>query len=408
MNKIKTLGLACLALFAISCGGGKEEETPKVKEPTILTTSVVQTTFSPEANTASIIVTCDAPWTMTSSESWLTVSPSSGNGSVPAVTVSASMKINKSTSSRTATLTVKSGTKTAVVNITQKAITEMLPVTEVNLVKAEAAKFRIVTVQDWTATIPADAQDWLKMDPKTGKGDIYVYFQAVDENINVGDRKTTVTINIGGDSVEIPVTQRQKDVILFESGSVAVDYQARSLEVATNTNVNFTVTVAEGSDWLHYVETKALNTMKSTFMVDQNSGTSPRFAKVNFSYGTELTEVLNVAQGPMSSVTTKTLPGLYLVGGTEYAYAAGKDQLSIFKSSEKFGFRLLSPLDIRVVEIAGLPLDVTENMAVDVTIKVLESKNIVLQKNDTAYVVKADDNYLWLALSDGSGAVVKK
>ena len=408
MDRFKVLALACLSLFAMSCSGGKEEEENKVKEPKILTTSVLQTTFSPEANTASIIVTCDAPWTISTNDSWVTLSPTSGDGKAAAITVTATMKINKENVARNASILLKSGSKSSFVNFTQKPLSDMLPATEVNLVKKDITKFRIITVNEWTASIPADAQDWLKIEPKSGKGDIYMFLQAYDENENVGDRKTTLTFTMGDDTVEVPVTQKQKDVILLGATRSAVDYQAGTLEVSTNTNVNFTVTVTEGSDWLHHVETKALNTMKSTFRVDQNSALTPRFGKVTFAYGTELTEILTVVQGPMSTVTTRTLPGLYMQGGTDITYNAGVDQLSVLKSSDKFSFRLLNPVDIKVVEVSGIPVDAEVNTVVPVAIRVLEGRETVAQAKDDAFIIKADENYLWLALSDGSGAVVKK
>ena len=409
MDKLKILALAALSLLALSCSGGKEEaEKNKVKEPTILTTSVLHTTFSPEANTAKIIVTCDAPWTITTNESWITLSPDSGDGTAAAITVKATMIINRESVARTATLSLQSGSKSAVVKLTQNPLTDMFPATEVNLVKKEITNFRIITEKEWTASIPADAQEWLKIEPKSGKGDVYMSIQANDENENVGDRKTAITFTMGDETIDVPVTQRQKDVILFGDSQVAVDYQAGTLEVSTNTNVNFTVTVTDGSDWLHYVETKALNAMKSTFRVDQNSGIAPRFGKVSFTYGTELTEVLTVVQGPLSTVTTKTLPGLYMKSGSEITYNAGVDQLSVRKSGDQFSFRLLNPVDIKVVEISGIPVDASANTAVNIELRVLEGKQTVSQTTDTAFILKADDNYLWLALSDGSGAVVKK
>ena len=69
---------------------------------------------------------------------------------------------------------------------------------------------------------------------------------------------------------------------------------------------------------------------------------------------------------------------------------------------------MLSPKDLRVVEISGLPADAKLGTVATVALKILEGRETVAKNSGSAYVVKEDENYFWLSLSDGSGAIIKK
>lgn len=404
--------MACLAALAFSCGGGKENEDPdkggKTKDPKVFTVQCTQTSVGPEAQTAIITVSCDVAWTISSDASWLTVSPTSGVGNATASAVSANIKINPQDSERTANITVTAGSKNTRVSITQRKVSEMLPATEIYLVKMETVDFSIITNKSWSATLPDGASEWLAFSPKSGTGSGTIRLRARDENENVGDRKTTLTINIGGDNIDIPVTHKQKNVIVLEDGKTVRDYQAGTFEVASNTNIDFKVEVTEGADWLHFVETKALNSKKTTFRIDQNPNSTVRTAKVAFTYGTELKEVHEVEQGPYNNVITKTIPGIYALGGKDYVYEAGKDQLSVTRRSMGLTLRVLSPQIPRIAEMNTIPDNAVQGSTFQVYYIVKEGRETVTSGLLDAYVIKTDDNYIWLSFADGTGAIIKK
>lgn len=118
--------LATMMLLAAACGGGGGNSgvtpSPKPDGPVTPTTpaSVTFKQASVEAAKGSqfIVITASGAWTLTSSQSWLKVSQSSGNGNTS--TVSVSYEANTANDARTATLTLTCGGSTATATLTQK------------------------------------------------------------------------------------------------------------------------------------------------------------------------------------------------------------------------------------------------------------------------------------------------
>lgn len=413
MKTFKSL-LAVVALgLLVACGGGNGKEdpvNPTTKEPTIFRTQIDKTSYSPEAQTTTFTVYCDVAWAVKTDSQWLTVSPSSGKGDATnGEQVTITLKFNKETSSRNGAVTVSAGTKTSSLTLSQKPLTEMFPETEVFIVKKQTYKFVVISRNEWTASLPADA-DWLHIEPKSGSGTVSVYMTPSDANENVGDRKTTLTFTMGGDKVEIPVTQRQTNVLLLGESQYINDYQAGTFEVPSNTNVDFQVVIpAEAADWLKFVETKALNSRKTTFRLEQNTGFEPRRATVSFKYGDDINETFQVEQAPYNEVLGKTVPGIYGVEGKNYIYTAGKDQLSVLRTADnKLALRILRAEDVQVAGVSGVPADASFGTELNVTVAVLKGRDIVVRKATSAYILKADDKNIWLTTPDGIGAILKK
>ena len=381
--------MAVVALgLLVACGGGNGKEdpvNPTTKDPTIFRTQIDKTSYSPEAQTTTFTVYCDVAWAVKTNSQWLTVSPSSGKGDATnGEQVTVTLKFNKETSSRDGTVTVSAGTKTSSLILSQKPLTEMFPETEVFIVKKQTYKFVVISQNEWTASLPADA-DWLHIEPKSGSGTVSVYMTPSDANENVGDRKTTLTFTMGGDKVEIPVTQRQTNVLLLGESQYINDYQAGTFEVPSNTNVDFQVVIpAEAADWL-------------------------RRATVSFKYGDDINETFQVEQAPYNEVLGKTVPGIYGVEGQNFIYTAGKDQLSVLRTADKkLALRILRAEDVQVAEVSGVPADASFGTELNVTVAVLKGRDIVVRKATSAYILKADDKNIWLTTPDGIGAILKK
>ena len=413
MHKLRCFALALLAAVAFSCGGSEDEPAKggsggsSTSGPTIFNVNASQTSLTPDAQTVVITITCNAAWSVSSNADWLTANPASGTGTTAAAAITASVALNKTTDSRTGTLTFTSGSQNRTISIAQKPITDIINTQEIFLVKQTPAEVSVNIKGNWTVSIPSADDSWLTVTPKSGNGSATVTLQAKDDNENVGDRKPTLTFTIGSDTVDIPVTQKQKNVIVFAETSTTRDYQAGTFDIPTNTNVDFSVEVTEGGDWLHYVQTKALNSRSSTFRIDQNPDNKARTARITFSFE-DLSEVHDVVQGPFNSVIGLSIPGVYGFAGNDYVYTAGRDQESVFTKQESIGYRLLFPKETRVAEISGIPADAAAGAAFEASFKLLEGREKLAEFVTTVYVVKADETFLWLSLADGTGIIVKK
>lgn len=100
---------------------GDKSETVTVSQAAAdvqLAVSPTSLSFTENSGSEDITITCNSDWTVSSNQTWCTVSPASGsnNGKVT-VTVIA----NDSNSERSATITVKSGNVTQEVSVTQAA-----------------------------------------------------------------------------------------------------------------------------------------------------------------------------------------------------------------------------------------------------------------------------------------------
>ncbi|MBQ9185349.1 MAG: BACON domain-containing protein [Bacteroidales bacterium] len=411
---IAILATAASVLISSACGGSNKETDPdngstSVKDPTIFRATALQTSFSPEVQSTTVTVTCDVKWSISSDASWLSFTPSSGSASASGQEVSANFSFNKDDKPRTAHVTVKAGSQTISLTLTQKAITEMLPETEVYLIKKDITKFLVITKNEWKASIPQADESWLHMEPKSGMGNVSIYFQANDENENVGDRKSTLTITMGSDHIDIPIIQKQKNVLLMADDFFRRDWQAGTFEVASNTNVDFTVTVpSDASAWLKHMSTKALNSKKTTFQIEQNQEPTPRTAVVSFSFGDDINETLTIEQAPFHTVISKADAGIYGADGKDYTYVPGQWQVSKLKNTSTLGLRLLSPKDVKVVEVTGIPADAAFGTTFKANMLVREGRDVTYSANSDAYVLQADDSKISFVTADGVGAIIKK
>lgn len=115
--KIQNLFLTLIAAAAIVVGcNPKEEEQPSLP---VLTVGQTEISFEQGGGTASVTVTSNRPWTITSDADWLAFNPSNGTASSAPVNVTVTALANSSTD-RTASFRVKTDFDYKTVNVSQK------------------------------------------------------------------------------------------------------------------------------------------------------------------------------------------------------------------------------------------------------------------------------------------------
>ncbi len=110
MNK-RLLTLILIIPLLICCN--------KQPDPQIDISSGTEFSFTEEAGSGTVKFTSNTDWTATPSESWVTVSPTSGSASDQSVTLTVACEANADTEARTATVTITAGGATKTVTITQ-------------------------------------------------------------------------------------------------------------------------------------------------------------------------------------------------------------------------------------------------------------------------------------------------
>ncbi len=154
MKRILVLTTIVLAALAASC------TKPKV-EPAVTLSSATTATIPTAGDVVSITFSSNVPWTAKSSESWLTLSPASGEAGEK-ITIKASALKNDTNDAREAKVTITGETATATVTVTQSQLDAMNIATTEYTVEAEGGTVEIPVSAnvDYNVTIP-DAVDWI-------------------------------------------------------------------------------------------------------------------------------------------------------------------------------------------------------------------------------------------------------
>ena len=178
-------------------------------EATMLSVSPNSLYFAASGASHTFNITSNDGWYVSKEASWLTVSPSTGNNN-RTVTVTADR--NTATSSRNATITVRSnvsGVSAQNISVTQAEATTTLSVSPNSLSFTSSAASQTFTVTSNNGWYVSKEASWLSVSPSTGNNNRTVTVN-VDRNTSTSSRNATITVrsNVSGVSTQnISVTQ---------------------------------------------------------------------------------------------------------------------------------------------------------------------------------------------------------
>ena len=98
----------------------------------------------------------------------------------------------------------------------------------------------------------------------------------------------------------------------------------------------------------------------------------------------------------------KTVPGVYDFGGLDWLYADGTSQISVRTSSSSIAFRIFQPVDYRVVQVTGVPADVSEGDVFDVRLVRYVKQSVTDSGDFTVTAAKVEDGKAWLMSENGT------
>ncbi len=259
---VQTFAILFLGIIALSC---QKETEPKV---TMNTPSTVE--LSVDGSSESLSFTSNRDWTATCSDSWISISPSSGKASNEAVTVIVKCNANTSYDERVATVTISAEDIKQTVAVRQPAkLAILVPTREYNL----GSEARVIEVKV-QANIQYDVaiySDWIKHVETKGLTSNTLSF-SIEENQSYDMREGVIIIrpNQSADVSEqiISVKQAQKDALIVDYRDYSMPYGGGEIEVTVDANVGFNV--KPNVDWIRHVETKALTSSTVRLVVDEN------------------------------------------------------------------------------------------------------------------------------------------
>ena len=171
-----------------------------------LSVSKSSVSISATGGNDSFTITSNTSWTVSSDQTWCTVSPTSGSNDG---TVTIKADENKNTTTRSATITVKYGDKSETVTVNQSAADIVLKVSSTSLSFAEnggSENISITCNSDWTVS---SNQSWCTVSPASGSNDgtVTVTVSANDSN---SERSASITIKSGNVTQEVSILQAAK------------------------------------------------------------------------------------------------------------------------------------------------------------------------------------------------------
>jgi len=255
MKKFFLIATVLVAALAVSCKKAPVEDQLTLSTPTSVTVPV-------EGDVASITFSSNVAWTAKSSESWLTVSPASGEAG-DKITVKASALKNEGTDDRTAEVTITAGTKSAKVSVTQSQKDAMDVKTTEFEVAAEGGVVEVAISANvaYQVSIP-EAVDWITLTKGMVDSKVVLNVAATQQYVQDPEtwailedafaRTAKITITAGGLKQEVTVKQKAFVPVFeyqgdwaglqwsfYEGVPVVFPQEGGTFVIPVNTNINW-------------------------------------------------------------------------------------------------------------------------------------------------------------------------
>ena len=189
--------LSMIGVFALIPACEPEADDPNQSDQPVeinhqLSVSPEHITISPEGGYQTISITSTKDWTVSASDSWVSVSPSSGKASVMPVTVTVGGDTNTTYEDRSATLTVKMGDMTQTITVQQSANLDLILTTKACDLTSDAQSFDI-TVQANVEYAVSVSDEWIKQTGTKALASKTLTFSVEDNDFYDG-RSATITL----------------------------------------------------------------------------------------------------------------------------------------------------------------------------------------------------------------------
>ena len=265
-----------------------------------LSIDTISYSIKPSGSSVTTNITANGDWTASSNQSWLTVNKTSGteNGSIT-LTVAK----NTTSTSRSAEVTIKRGTITKKISVSQAAYSISISPTSVTGLSSSPSSTPItVTANDsWTATSNLSG---FVVSPAAGTGNANISLDVTENTSTSNDRSGTITFTCGTATATLSVSQNKKSALevtpsIWNTSSSAA---AKTIEVTANGSWN----ASSNQSWLTVNKTSGTGNGSVTLSVTANSSTtSSREATVTFTCN-GLTATVKVTQAKKDSIKVDT------------------------------------------------------------------------------------------------------
>lgn len=246
-----TVGTATAA-FKVTCA--KAEEKPVEDKVSVFPKSIEAES---DGGRFEVTVTSSGPWELSGEADWVEATPRKGEDGDKVVFL---IKANEELEALSTTFTFTVGEQKFELPVSCKASDYFLKLTSEKEIAVPQTGERIEVLldtsdsyRDLTYTISPEAQSWLTYDitlPGEGGKGAKMYFTAT-ENQQLEGRKGTITIKGTREtSVEVQVSQAQKDEISTTQTTMNIGLEGGMIEIPVTANVAYEVKPSD--DWITY------------------------------------------------------------------------------------------------------------------------------------------------------------
>ncbi len=281
------IGLILIIAACSKVEEGNENSTQKPETPKgEIKIDDTSADFTSEGGSEVVTFKSSGAWTAevinSRADSWCSVNPTSGAAGDAKVTVTT--KANDTPDDRTASIIIKTGTASRAINVSQKQ-KDALTVT--------ASKFEVgseggeITIEakaniDFEYEIEGSAQEWISYQTTRAlKTSSLVFNVAANESTEKREGKIVIRSGEFNETVSIYQNGSNPCIVLTQNEYI-VPYEGGSLSVEVKSNVDVTMEISEGTDWVSENTTRALSTNTYNFNISMNDSYDNRSAEIRF------------------------------------------------------------------------------------------------------------------------------
>ena len=249
------------------------------KEPLLTLSGPSTLDLGADGGSGSITFTSNSAWTATPSDSWVSVSPASGQASDSPITISVKVERNTGYDNRSATVRIDANGLTQSVTLHQQAGSGlMLPTASYGISSdAQTLEVEVLANVEYSVTV---SDGWIKQAGTKALASNKLVFN-VEENASYDERSATITIDpkdAGLEKQVISVSQAARPGLTVPTKSYELASDAHTINVEVQANVEYTVSVS--AKWIKQVQTKGLTSTTLVFNVEENGSYDDRSATI--------------------------------------------------------------------------------------------------------------------------------
>ena len=284
-----TILLSILIAFCISSCGGDDDPTTPTPTPTpvadkieIPATENTKPVFNTEGGTATVTFTASKAWTaIVANNDWLSISPSSGGAGISTLTITTNA--NDTPDDRTATITIKGGTASQSINVTQKQKDALTISSDKIEVDSEGGKISVEVKANIDFSVITDV-DWITQADTRAMKTTNLVFNVMVNN-GTEKREGHITINSGGFSETVAVYQAgASPVLTLATKEFALNTGGGDISIEVKSNVDLIISLPEDG-WIKQsgISTISDDEIIYEFIVAENNTYDERKGEIVFS-----------------------------------------------------------------------------------------------------------------------------